>query len=98
MGASGRRFFYSRTNPGAAATTISVHAAGAWQIVASSICSTCPAAGRGSANVVSATTGMIAKATSAAVFGKPKRIMSKVIGGRPNASKRRSSDTLKGRV
>jgi hypothetical protein len=32
---------------------------------------------------VSATTGMIAKATIAAVFGKPQRIMSKVIGGCP---------------
>jgi len=96
--ASGRRRFYSRTNPGAAATTISVHATGPRQIVAGSICSTCLAAGRGSANVVSATTGMIAKAMSAAVFGKPKRITSKVIGGVPNASKRRSRDTLKGRV
>jgi hypothetical protein len=81
--ASGRRLFYSRTNPGAAATAISVHATGTRQIVAGSICSTCLAAGRGSANVASATIGMIAKATSAAVFGKPKRTMSKVIGRRP---------------
>jgi len=33
---------------------------------------------------------IIAKATSTAVFGKPKRIMSKVIGGAPNASQRSS--------
>ena len=41
---------------------------------------------------------MIAKAASAAVFGKPKRTMSKVIGGRPKCVQAQVERHPKGRV